>query len=852
MSVDSGPTTVGSIVGKLRMDRSEWARDVAATKAEVRELEGLDPDIHIDDNAAAVTSRLAAAKAATDALGNSSEELGRKTRRTTDETIRANEANRTSVTRVGAIVTAVAMLVPLLAPVGAAAVGVGGAFMGMGAAGVLALFGIHREMEDGTAVGQAYRRGVDSLGASMSTLSRTAAVNVLNSFRRVVHETRDAMPGLNTQVGQFSTILGRSGANLFTGGINSLKILNPLLLTAGLYVQSLTEGFQRWTENGGLEEFGDYALSSLPMVTEVLGKLATMVMHILQALAPLGTIGLAVLSGVADVISNIPVEVLSQLIVTITWGAVAFKLWGFVAPMLANVAAAVGAVGAATTIATGPIGWAVAGLSALAGILAVVIARNHSASAATTAYTAAIEADTGAIGANTRAKAAQALVDNGALEAAKKLGVSVETVTSATIGQRDAIKDLSLYTRAADGDQEALNEVMKKSGMSYMETVGHLNTLVLGYRAEKVAISDSASELKLRTEAVEQSTYAARAQQQADEAVAAAIGISVNALQDARMGQEGVESSTAKATAELYLQGDAAGLLRQQLDLLNGKALSAAESQNRFESQLVGMTDAIKNNGTALEGMDAGAIANRGSILDLVQASQDAITAFRDQGASQDEVRAKYEEQKKAIEDQATALGLNRDEVRKLIDEVYKFPSTVPPIPIEVETAEANRKIAAFLAQVSQRVAWIQVRATMPDLNGDVSGSGRPGVAMGGTIPGLAGGGSGGTVFGPGTAGSDTAGLFRLARGEEVISNVFGQADRNRALLKQINAGYTPSAIRPLTVGNVPSRDQQQPIVKKEGDKIVNLYITGVQNEDPQVIAQIVGREVRRVMTGRP
>ncbi|MGS8551732.1 hypothetical protein, partial [Salmonella enterica] len=82
----------------------------------------------------------------------------------------------------------------------------------------------------------------------------------------------------------------------------------------------------------GIEKFAGYALSMLPTVTDVLGKLAAMVMHILEALAPLGQIGLTVLSGIATAIDAIPVDVLSQLIVTITWGAVAFKAWGFIAP----------------------------------------------------------------------------------------------------------------------------------------------------------------------------------------------------------------------------------------------------------------------------------------------------------------------------------------------------------------------------------------------------------------------------------------------------------------------------------------------------------------------------------------
>jgi hypothetical protein len=68
--------------------------------------------------------------------------------------------------------------------------------------------------------------------------------------------------------------------------------------------------------------------------------------------------------------------------------------------------------------------------------------------------------------------------------------------------------------------------------------------------------------------------------------------------------------------------------------------------------------------------------------------------------------------------------------------------------------------------------------------HGGTTGSSRFG------FPGMAFGGSpGGTISGPGTASSDSAGLYRLANGEEVISNLFGQADKWRPLLKAINAG---------------------------------------------------------------
>lgn len=850
MSAD-GPTTVGSIVGKLRMDRAEWTAAVAATKAEIRDLEGSDPDIHIDTNAAQAIAELGATAAAADALGAKQEELGRRTKRTTDETIRANEANKTSFSRIGAIVTAVALLAPLLAPVGAAAIGVGSAFLGMGAAGVLAIIGIHHAMREGTALGGAYRDGIDDLKGSMNQLASTAAVAMLSSFRRVVAETRQELPMLNQQVGQFSTLLGRSGANVFSGVINSLRVLNPLFLTAGLYIETLTAGFRRWTESEGIERFGNYALGMLPRVTEILGKLTSMVMHLLQAMAPLGAIGLLALGGIADAINAIPVDVLSQMIVTVTWGAIAFKAWGFVAPMLATIAQNMGMVTAATTIAKGPIGWYVAGLAALAGIFAVVIANSNKAAQASSSYTAAVEADNGVIKENIRLTAIKQLQDAGAYDLAKKYGITVQDVTDAVLGEAGARERLNgkiaeqrdLLTKVEGGGRDAQASALRHS-QALEQLTGLVNT-------NSGAIAGEILQYNERTSAFEGSIKVTRAQQEADEALAAALGVSVGVLQEARNGQQGVEESTAKATAEMYLQGDAAGLLRQQLDLLNGKALSAAEAQNRFESQLVGMVDAVKNNGTALYGMTEGAIANRGSLLDLIQSSEATVVALRDQGASQDAIKAKFEEGRQAIIDSAVAQGMNREEVTKFIEELYKVPATIPPIPAEVDAAaaEATLERLARTRNVLLNVvtAYPNGRPLSDEQIANQYGFG--GGANGMTVRGMSGGGS---VIGRGTAGSDTAGLFRLAHGEEVISNRFGQADRNRSLLKAINAGFTPSQSSAGTA-RASSSSFPEPVSAAAARQVVveqHFHVETLQNEDPVILGNIIGRQAKTALVG--
>jgi len=786
------------------------AAELAATEA-MKRLEAANEKATLSEAALAAAQQKAARAAMEKAAA---EEIA------AGSTVTANEANKTSVKRLGLIASAVALLLPLMVPVAAGAVGIAGAMTLMGVSGVLAVVGIRREMQQGTETGKAYSAGLTSLRQDMNQLSQTSAVNMLSSFHRVVNDTAGAMPMLNREVGEFSGILGRSGGNLFSGSINGLRVLEPLLITSGLYVERLTRQFNAWTQNGGLQKFGGYALMVLPQVERVLGALAAAVMHILVALAPLGQVGMAVLTGISDAIKGIPVEMLSSMIGMVTWGALAFKGWGFIAPMLSKVAAGIGLVGTATTIATGPIGWIMAGVGALAAILSVVAINNQNAANATANYTSAVQADTGAIGENVKAAAVKALQDAGAYEAAKKLGISTKLVTDATLGDSEAKKKLSAQLAMAAARTKELQAAQGGfTGDKGKELVSATNLLTDAVGGQNKGIEGAIAAYNVYQEAMGGTTIATKAQRDAVEANAKAAGVSVSAYLAATASQGDTKAQLEKTTAAMYVQGDAAGLLKQQLDLLNGKTLNAAQAQNQFDSQLANMSDHMDQTGkfidranTLLDGNTAAAVKNRGELISLTSAAFANSEAYRDQTDAQgklihssEDTRQKLIDMKQAIIDNAVAHGENRDEVQAYLDTIYKIPDTIKVTKIEVDAASAYENI--MLIQDALRKLPGQVGIHISTGMGGQGGL-VPGAANGGTVGRLAAGGSGGTVKGPGNASSDTAGLYRLSNTEEVIGNQFGQADRNRVLLKQINAGYTPS-----TPGHAP---QPAPVVQKE------------------------------------
>lgn len=103
----------------------------------------------------------------------------------------------------------------------------------------------------------------------------------------------------------------------------------------------------------------------------------------------------------------------------------------------------------------------------------------------------------------------------------------------------------------------------------------------------------------------------------------------------------------------------------------------------------------------------------------------------------------------------------------------------------------ALSRIAWQIASLQSKTVTITTvhRSVEARAFGGTVGAGLLGFASGGTIPGIRGGVRNGTVYGGGTAKSDSI-LVRLSRGEEVIQEPY--ASKYRGLLKRINAGGSP------------------------------------------------------------
>jgi TP901 family phage tail tape measure protein len=236
--------------------------------------------------------------------------------------------------------------------------------------------------------------------------------------------------------------------------------------------------------------------------------------------------------------------------------------------------------------------------------------------------------------------------------------------------------------------------------------------------------------------------------------------------QDAVTSNARWQESLANISAEVQRQKDA--FVQAQSD--------AYEAAN---GTLVGFEGTLDGFSLSLDEATAAGASNAAMLSDVAKSAQDAAEAqyTQDQTTmSAKDATDKYvktlADSKQALIDQAVQNGFSADAVQLLADKVFALPSQ-REIDILADTSAAANAIDQFVAAINTRTATIQVNATNPNVD---FGLGDGGLNYAG----------GGTVYGPGTAKSDSV-RMNLSVGEEVTQEPY--ATQFRSVLKSINSG---------------------------------------------------------------
>lgn len=391
--------------------------------------------------------------------------------------------------------------------------------------------------------------------------------------------------------------------------------------------------------------------------------------------------------------------------------------------------------------------------------------------------TSTLNKQTGEITGNTRAWAANRLEEEGVLSAASRLGVDLETVTDAALGQADAQREVNAALKEADaGNLSDIGGVASQVD----EDIGLLNREI-GNTNERL---NSARGEFNRTEAA--------------------------------IGNAGKSSERfARGTREV---GDSAGRAANDQRRLTAAVLAYQKATAEAISGNIGLEQAIDD---AAKEMREG----RRTLNIHTQAGRDNMTALLDIAAAADSVTGSAEKQQRALErgrnkiiQYADSLGLTRKEAVALADRIINLDKRYENLPdrketkVEADTREANERLDTTtrklndidgreahagidvnagsalltLEQVERNLDGLMDKTIDVTVDYVATGSGKF------TATGRAGGG---WVLGPGTSTSDSIpyGSHNISNLEFVVNAQSAAA--NARLVEAINRSQGPVAV---------------------------------------------------------
>ena len=462
---------------------------------------------------------------------------------------------------------------------------------------------------------------------------------------------------------------------------------------------------------------------------------------------------------------------------------------------MAALSPAMGAMRGAVAFLTGP--WGLA-LTAAAAVATVFFMENQKLVAQGREFADTLDDQTGAITENSRAWAANKLQQDGVLSAAKRLGISASEMTDAWLGNADAIEKVT----------DRISRFYSDTDFRMANTDGNDNWFRDLAKLERTLDGSSTvlAEAKTRHDELAEATN------QTAEATGSAVG-PADGMSVALQGVHESATDAWKGVSELV----------DALNEFNGVGQSAEQANSRLqdafakvEEHVQQVRDGVDGASGALDEWTVAGSSNRAMLAGLAaDVEKNAAAQFELEKQTLGAAKAveNYEGRlaagRQKILDMATAMSGNADEAQKLTDKIAAIPSQ-KDIQILLKGAKEAEGVLSDLSRYRETTIGIRTvgeKGTQVRANG-----GTIGFASGGTIPGFtggrvmsrrhiagpAGGVFDGTVYGAGTAKSDSIPV-RLSKGEEVIQEPF--ASMFRPELKAINRGvYLPSTPPPVIV----------------------------------------------------
>ncbi|MFC7603658.1 hypothetical protein ACFQVD_26445 [Streptosporangium amethystogenes subsp. fukuiense] len=300
--------------------------------------------------------------------------------------------------------------------------------------------------------------GAAGAGRALTGLGKEAETALRGKF------WQDFFNDVNKEIPGAITSLGHIGGNVFKGFAGVIQALLPYGKDLLGNVENLSEGFAKWGTGLGSDsnfrQFMAEVKANGPQIWETLKNVAETGGNIVEALAPFGVGALGGLSLLAKLTADMSPEHIRGIALAVAAVYVAVNTGkGINAAVegLGRLRDRMNDVGNAAGSGKSGIGGKLSGLAGMLGaggpwglavgagalVLGEFALANQEAAGKVRDLATALGESQGAMSAAFKEKIGAELIDNGAVEAARKLGINLETLRSAALGNKGAIAEVN-------------------------------------------------------------------------------------------------------------------------------------------------------------------------------------------------------------------------------------------------------------------------------------------------------------------------------------------------------------------------------------------------------------------------
>jgi len=396
------------------------------------------------------------------------------------------------------------------------------------------------------------------------------------------------------------------------------------------------------------------------------------------------------LTGLVDMYNELP-EPAQGAVLAIGGAAAAIALTGgsalLAVPKIADFKNALQVTGLSMKtvgLAAGGTALALGGLFAIVGAVATAQAE---ARAKAEAYASAIldgaEATRKMVTDNLAAKRTQLWFErDSAFDAAEKLGINLDTLTDAALGNVEAMRELQEQT-------DRVKNAHYESEDAYNAAKGAADIVTDAVKGEADSMAEAIRVQEQKNKATEEGT-------DVTETAADAYVNAANQVQDLNSKLESLIDTINKSntvgqdavTANIDYRDSLA-----KIDEVIAQAQAGAEG---YSATLDQSTQAGRD--------------NMGMLVDLARDAQTAADAQVALDGNTDAYRATLEGSRQALIDRAQALGATAEEAQNLADKIFAIP-TEAQFNMIAETAQAGRQIDTFITDNTGRTIRLRVTA---------------------------------------------------------------------------------------------------------------------------------------------